>query len=87
MNHQGRLPCDSLLIEVTLFCKIIFELLHVVPVLEVGLGVEGCDLWSGGGVLDEPVALVFEGEHEVLVEVAPVLEEDSLVILVVRLED
>lgn len=48
---------------------------------------QGCDFWPCGGVLDEPVALVLEGKHEVLVELAPVLEEDPLVLLVVRFED
>lgn len=48
---------------------------------------QGCDFWFCGGVFDEPVALVLEGEHEVLVQLAPILEENPLIILIISLKD
>ena len=47
---------------------------------------QGCDFWLAWRVLDQPVALVFEGEHQMLIQVAPIFEEDSLVLLVIALE-
>lgn len=48
---------------------------------------QGSDFWFAWGVFDEPVALVVEWEHQLLVQISPIFEEDSLIILIIGLED
>lgn len=38
-------------------------------------------------MFDQPVALVLEGEHQLLVKISPILEKNSLVVLIIGFKD
>jgi hypothetical protein len=82
VQDEGGLPDHFFIIEVALFGEAILEVLHVVFGLEEGPGVQGDYFGPCGRVLDEPVASSAQIEHQQLVQLPPVCEMDSLVVVV-----
>ena len=82
VQNEGGLSDNFFIIEVALFGEAILEVFHVVFGLEEGPWMEGDYFGPCWRVLDEPVASSPQVKHQQMVELSPVCEMDSFVVVV-----